>query len=93
MQLLPTMLRRTGDMASRSRMAMVHTITEIANADNIKVCGSWFSVFSLLPCCDILQLKLRNNNTDHQLMDEVTSNSKSYCTPSHLVLSQQSQKW
>ena len=53
MQLLPTILRRTGDMASRSRMAMVDTIIEIANADNIKVCGLWFSVFSFLLCCDI----------------------------------------
>ena len=46
MQLLPTMLRRTGDMASRSRTAMIDTITEIASADNIKVCGSWFNVLS-----------------------------------------------
>ena len=46
MQLLPTMLRRTGDMASRSRTAMIDTITEIASADNIKVCGSWLNVLS-----------------------------------------------
>lgn len=66
MQLLPTMLRRTGDMASRSRTAMIDTITEIASADNIKVCGSWFNVLSFYFFMT-LQLKI-NNNIDRQLM-------------------------
>lgn len=40
-------------MASRSRTAMIDTITEIASADNIKVCGSWFNVLSFYFFYDI----------------------------------------